>query len=202
MGRYGAGVPMRNRQCLCGFYKGLDRVWGRVYLVSVGKKVRAYRIGETNMATPKATPSTTSGPKIDGHKHDGEDNDCLRLAFGPFGDKLVHGSKLVYESATSDPKKRKPTDKLKADDWCFSFWTPANKAELVAFVNAKPDNVLALVGDALKSDARFKSWHENRGGSTTTRVSVNGADPKPLPNEIIALLKASGQDVKEVPKAK
>ena len=145
---------------------------------------------------------TTAAPATHNHVVDGKTVPCSKPVFGPFGDKALHGNALFYDSASSNPAKRKPEDKLKHDEWCFSFYGPGTTAELTAFVKAKPDNVRSLVVDALKADARFSSWHENRGGTTTTRVSVNGAPATRLPNAIVALLRSTGQTVVDVPDAK
>lgn len=149
----------------------------------------------------KAAP-TTAAPATHSHVVDGKTIPCNKPVFGPFGDKALHGTALLYGSGVSNPAKRKPEDKLKYDAWCFSFYGPATTAELTSFVKAKPDNVRSLVVDALKSEARFASWHENRGGTTTTRVSVNGAPATRLPNAIVALLRSTGQTVVDVPDAK
>jgi hypothetical protein len=136
------------------------------------------------------------------HSHvvDGKTVDCDKPVFGPFGDKALHGSRLQYATAKSDANKRKPEDKLKHDAWCFSYWTPANMGELQAFLKSKPEEVRTLIDAALLTSARQDSWHENRGGTTTTRVSVDGMDPVRLPNAVIDLLKAAGRKVVPVPK--
>lgn len=141
-----------------------------------------------------ATQSTHS------HMTDGKLVPCNNPVFGPFGDKVLHGSKLMWGTAKSDPAKRKPTDKLKHDAWCFSYYRPANVGELQSFVKSKPDNVMDLVDAALETEARQASWHENRGGTTTTRVSIDGAAPGRVPNEIIEMLRKAGHKVTAAPK--
>jgi hypothetical protein len=146
-----------------------------------------------------AKPSTVT-VDIDGSK-------VVVPLFGPYGDKALHGSKLVTRVKTSDPKRRKPTDTLERtashngiDYWAAQCWAPANDAETLAFTKAKPANVRDLLEDALCTDAGQKSWHENRGGTTTTRVSVDGAPPARLPNTIIDTLRKAGCKVVEVRK--
>lgn len=149
-------------------------------------------------ATPK--PATVVVELPDGSKQ------TVPL-FGPYGDKLVNGSKLVTKLKQSDPKKRKPEDKLHRvyahsngiEYWAAQCYVPKDDAEAIRYANAKPANARDLMEDALCVEAGQASWHENRGGSVTTRVSVNGAPAKRLPNEIIALLRASGVKVVDAP---
>ena len=155
------------------------------------------------MAQPAVNPKTITVELGDGTK-------TTVPLFGPYGDKLLHGSKLVTKVKSSNPKKRKPEDKLTrtythsdgVEYWAAQCWAPKDDAEAVALAKAKPAMARDLMEDALCVEAGQASWQENRGGSVNTRVSVNGAEPKALPNEIIALLRASGAKVVEVPKDK
>src|SRR5262245_59115986 len=97
---------------------------------------RQRRIGETDMATqvkqsPNKPPSVTTqypeGTPVPEHP------ECN---FGPFGDKALHGTALVVDSAKATPKKDGPP--YKALHWTFTFWAPANVEELKRLVDAKP----------------------------------------------------------------
>jgi hypothetical protein len=139
-----------------------------------------------------------------------DDSKAMVPLFGPYGDKAIHGTKLVTKVKQSDPKKRKEEDKLHRtyrhsngiDYWAAQCFVPKDDAEALAMAKAKPANVRDLMEDALCVEAGQASWHENRGGSVTTRVSVNGAPAKRLPNEIITLLRQAGQKVEEVKEEK
>jgi hypothetical protein len=148
-----------------------------------------------------AQPATVKGTATHSHTVKGKAEPCSLPVFGPFGDKALHGSALLYGKADSNPEKRKPdAPPQKYDDWCFSYWTPANDAELVNFVKAKPANVRLLVSTALKSKARFDSWHENRGGTTTMWASIMGTPAARISKDAFAKMQAAGVDVKEVVK--
>lgn len=130
---------------------------------------------------------------------------------GPFGDKALHGSKLVTFFRKSDPTKRNPPEEYKdvyrhsdgTDYWAVQCWVPANAAEVKKFAEAKPDTLIDLVSGALCTDAGQKSWREVRGnGALNLWVSFNGAPPSFMPKTAVDALKAAGHKVVEMERKK
>lgn len=120
--------------------------------------------------------------------------------FGPYGDKTLHGSKIISDTAKAKPDGE--TD-FKSLHWTFTFYAPANAAELNAFVKAKPDVVLDLVTRALGTSARAASWGECRGGAVTVDVKMpDGKVALRTPQAVYDAMVKAGMKVSIIPRTK
>lgn len=126
---------------------------------------------------------------------------------GPFGDKALHGSKLVTRLKRSDPTKRNPPEEYTnvfrhtdgVDYWAAQCWAPSNITEAKKFADTKPDTFIDLVTDALATDAGQISWRAVRGnGALTLYVSVDGGAPSNVAKPLVDMLKTAGHKVVEV----
>lgn len=123
---------------------------------------------------------------------------------GPYGDKSLHGSKLLYHLRQSETAKRKgKQDETLArvlhiegtDYWAVCCWSNANAEEVKRFANAKPEVVGVLMDEALEAQAGYQSWKEQRGGATTVWCSLNGAPAMRVPVTAYDAMKAAGLNV-------